>query len=172
MTITLNRTKIFVIGLVIIGLVLIFNRVDYIFGSDVTTGEVVQTKMYSSQKFHANGYSYNTYSSNDFSAPIIEFLVANKSITFEGTSNMDVETGDKVQVIYKISDPTKAQVYSFVGFWLTPLLYCIVPMMLLIAIVFSFLSPSQTVVLNFDKWGKNKKQNTSPTIENKPRINN
>ncbi len=104
---------------------LVLNRVDYMIGSETTTGNVIRIKKW--------------YSRGSYSAPVINFKTELYNVTFQGETNMDVEVGDKVKVIYKTEYPSDAEVFSFVGFWLAPLLYCLVPLMVLAAAVFTFL---------------------------------
>jgi hypothetical protein len=138
MTITLNRNKVFFIGLGIIFIFLLLNRIDYIIGSTTTTGKVQYVRHWTSR-------------SSRYTAPVIEFQTEDYEIKFQGETNMPLHAGETVNVIYKIKDPTNAEVYSFIGFWLSPLLYCILPLIFLVAITFSFLTHSDVFVVNIGK---------------------
>lgn len=138
MTITLNRNKVFFIGLGIIFVFLLLNRIDYIFGSTTTVGKVVSVKKWK-------------YRSSRFTAPMVKFQTETHEITFQGETNMNLQNGETVDVIYKINNPTNAEIYSFVGFWLSPLLYCILPLIFLVAITFSFLTRTDVFVVNIGK---------------------
>lgn len=138
MAIKLNRNKLFLIGLGIIFVFLLLNRIDYIFGSATTVGKVIYVKNW-------------TYRSSRFTAPMVQFQTETQEITFQGETNMNLKNGETVDVIYKTNNPTNAEVYSFVGFWLSPLLYCILPLIFLVAIIFSFLTDSDVFVVNIGK---------------------
>jgi hypothetical protein len=141
MIIELNRNKVFYIGLSVIALFLLLNRLEYYFKSDITSGQVIKIN--------------NPY--GRYSAPVIRFSTEKYVVTFEGVKNMDLKRGEQVKVIYNIKNPEEAEVYSFVGFVLTPLLYCIVPVILLFSAVFSFFSPTQMIAINSNKLFKNEK---------------
>jgi hypothetical protein len=138
MTIKLNRNKLFLIGVGIVFIYVLLNRVDYIFGSNITTGEIVRIRSWSGNR-------------SSYTAPIVKFSTETNEITFQGTTNMDASEGETVDVIYKANDPTNAEIYSFVGFWLSPLIYCILPLILLTAASFSFLTASDMLIFNIGK---------------------
>jgi len=145
--IKLNRKNIFIIGLVTIALFLFINRLDYIFNSNISSGQVIDIKTWFTRGKYGGSYS----------VPIIVFYTDTLKITFQGVTNMDLKIGESVDVIYKTSKPTDAKVYSFIGFWFLPVFYCIIPFMLLNAIVFSFLSVRDRITIDFNtffKWRK------------------
>lgn len=146
MTIKLNRNKVFLIGLCIIFVFLLLNRIDYIFGSSTTVGRVISVK-----EWETHNYSVNRFSNGQYFAPVVLFSIDSTEITFQATTNMDLKSGETVDVIYKTIDPANAEVYSFVGFWLSPLLYCTIPLILLIATTFSFLTRTDVFVVNIGK---------------------
>ncbi len=138
MTVELNRNKLFLIGVGIVFLYLLLNRVDYIFGSNTTKGEVVRIRSWTGRR-------------SSYTAPIVKFSTETDNITFQGTTNMDATVGEMVDVIYKVDDPTNAEIYSFIGFWLSPLIYCILPLILLTAAAFSFLTASDILIFTIGK---------------------
>lgn len=145
MILKLNRNKIFVIGISIILAFLLINRVYFISQSEITTGEVVRNKSWSSNVVSLRPYQ----GSGSYSAPVIQFKKDSLEISFQGPTNLEIQDGEHVQVIYKISDPTDAELYSFVGFWFSPLLYCIIPLLFLTAATFSFLNSSDIITIDF-----------------------
>ena len=134
MTIKLNRKKILFIGIGIIALYLFINRVEFIMGSEFTTGKVV-----------------SFYGNRSVSYPVVEFEIVDYIIRFTSEGNMDYYLGDEVPVIYKVNDPVNAEIYSFVGFWLTPIIFMFLPFILLISAVFSFLTKRQYFTVRFGK---------------------
>ncbi len=141
MAIKLNRNNIFLIGLFIIFIYLVLNRVDYIIGSNTTEGEVIKTRNHES---------------------IIKFQTDSKEITFHGTTIMTLEIGEKVRVIYKVENPKNAKIYRFSGFWFIPILYCLLPLMVLTAAAFSFLAPSNIIIISYEKRKLNVTKTTVP----------
>ena len=144
MTITLNRTKLYLIGIFIIAIYLLLNRATFIYKGNVTSGEVTNIKLWST-------YSVGLHSGGNYNAPIIQFATDSFTITFTGITYSDLNIGDKVKVIYNKDEPTKAYVYSFEGFWFTPLLYCLLPLLFLTAAAFSFLTKSERVNITLGK---------------------
>lgn len=139
----LNRIHILFIGLGIIVLYLFLNRFDFIWGSSTTTGKVIGFEKWVARTGRIS-----------FRAPIIQFSTDNEQLTFQGETDMDIKLGETVEVIYKPSNPTNAEVYTFAGFWLSPIIYCLIPLIILIAAAFSFLKPSDTITINFSKGKK------------------
>lgn len=152
MTFKLNRKNIFFIGLALTFVYLILNRLDYIFASQTTIGQVVEIQY-----------------EGGFSVPIINFSPSDTSVSFKGVANMNLGLGDIVSVVYKTNDPSNAEIYTFTGFWLTPLLYCLIPLMLLMAIVFSFLSKKQTFTIHIGKQIRLYKDNDTLAIKKSKR---
>jgi hypothetical protein len=139
MTFQLNRNRIFFTGFGVILLFLLINRLDHMIGTRITTGQVIGER-----KWHS--YSYREGTTN-YTAPLVRFSDGTSLFTFEGITNMEVKGGEKLSVIYKIDDPQQAGIYTFTGFWLSPLIYCLIPLLLLGAAVFSFLTASEYVII-------------------------
>ena len=83
-----------------------------------------------------------------FTAPVVQFVKGNKVVTFQGETNTSYHKGQSVTVIYNKENINTAKIYSFTGFWLTPLLFCLLPFLLLTAIVFSFFKQDAIIVAN------------------------
>jgi hypothetical protein len=143
----LRRHHVFHIGIITIGIYLFLFRSDYIFDGVKTEGEVVgMVKARGKQSY--------------YTVPVINFTKGDKVYRFKGVENMDVFVGEIVQVIYIEDEPSKAKVHTFLGFWFTPLIYAIFPLMLLAAAAYSFLSPSHVIFLDLKKlFGISKKGN-------------
>lgn len=142
MKISLNRNKILLIAIAIVFIFLIINRLNKIQKSSFTTGKVKGTEIIKSRRYNSEISRY----------AVIEFGFNGDTIQFGGEQNVDYELGEEVKVIYSNDNPEKAKVYSFAGFWLAPLLYCIIPIWLLAALVLSLLSKDDKVII---KIGKN-----------------
>ncbi len=141
MTVKLNRITILLIGISIVIIFLFLNRFDYIIGSTTTIGEVKYIKM----------WTQGTISRTHYTAPIISFNYGSKTITFQAETNMDLEKGEKVNVIYKNKNPQNARIYSFIGFWLAPILYSMIPLLFLTALILSFINKSDEILFSFNK---------------------
>lgn len=142
MIIKLTRIQVFCTSLAIMLLGLLIYKLSFIIGSETTTGEVVGIKSWSTRGRYGGTYT----------APIVKFDTKAYEITFQGETNMDIQYGDKVNVIYKTDDPTDAFIYSFVGFWLVSLIYCSIFYLLLIATaIFSYLKKDESLQINISK---------------------
>lgn len=114
---------------------MVLNRWEYIKGCRIVEGKVIGMQHHSS-----------------FSVPLIEYSVdSTMVIRFYGESNMNLSTQSKVKVIYKIDNPNEAVAYNFIGFWLAPLIYTLLPFIILVSLVFSFLTKRQHFIIRFGK---------------------
>ena len=157
MTVNLNRDKIFFIGVAIIILYLFLNRLDFIINSRFTNGQVVDTRYWSS----------GGRSGGSFSAPIIQFELDSFIYKFQGETNTNLENGLQVRVVYKKSDPSNARVYNFFGFWFVPALESALIVMLLGAVVYSFLSEFAIYKVTFGKQIKFEREWTATDSDQK-----
>ena len=145
MTLRLSRNQLFLAGTGIILFFIVLNRLVYISGSAITTGKVIGIQYGNSRSNYV--YSSNRYREGSYSFPVIQFNADSLRITFSGEHNVDLAAGETVSVIYKKKDPSQAKVYSFSGFWMAPLLYGLLPLLILAAVVFSFLEPKDHIQL-------------------------
>jgi hypothetical protein len=145
-TIRLNRNKIYLIGVVTILLFVIINRINFIIGSKFTIGQVIKTKSWSTRNWRG-GSSYYT-------APVVKFNDQHYEITFQGEGNEDLKPGEFVKVIYKSDDQSNAKIFNFIDFVLPPLLYSLIPFLLLSAATFSFIESTDFVEINLEKLYK------------------
>lgn len=156
MTITLTRQKLFFNGVSILLVYLFISRVNFIMGSEVTTG-VVTGK--SSSATVTRGIHTVT-----IVTPRVTFYAGSEKYVFYGEQDMPVMINQEVPVIYKKSNPAKARVYSLTGFWLPPLIWGIIPLMLFSAAIFSFMDPADNLIF---KFGKEKLPGTGSIVQYK-----
>lgn len=142
----LNRNKIFGIGVAIIALFITINRVDFLIGSSFAEGKVVKVRKWSGSR----GRSYF--------APIVSYSVGANSYTFQGETYSELNVGEEVSVVYK-NDLSVAEVFSFVGFVMTPLIYALLPLLILTAAIYSFIEKNETVAFSIKGITKNKPLN-------------
>lgn len=152
MNLTLSRKHIFLSGIVIILLFITINRISMMAGSATAAGKVVSIKTGSYQRSYV--YNGGYHSAGSYSAPVIQFETDNSTITFTGERNVELEYGAPVTVIYKKANPTDAWVYSFSGFWMAPLIYGLIPLLVLAAAVYSFLSKKDRLQIAIGKTMK------------------
>lgn len=121
---------------------LLIYKLSFIIGSETTTGEVVGIKSWSTRGRYPGTYT----------APVVKFNAEAYEVTFQGETNMGIQYGAKVNVIYKTDHPTDAFIYSFVGFWLVSLMYCsIFYLLLIVTAIFSYLKKDESLEINISK---------------------
>lgn len=155
--IKLNRKNLFVTGVIIILLYLILNRLDYMTGTAQTNGRIIGVR----------SWLLSAKEGEMYSAPMVRFATDSRLVTFAGESNLNYKEGEIVPVIYKTSNPEKAHINTFLGLWLTPLLYCIFPLILLTA-VYSFMNEKDRIIIHLEHfmfWRKKKKVTDSIFIK-------
>jgi hypothetical protein len=125
MTVKFSRPQLLLAGTALVIVFVCISRFDFIFNSKQTTGTVIRVR---------------TSGRGHYNSPLVLFETESSQITFSGEDNTFYELQEKVPVIYKVNDPTDAYIYTFVSFWLSPLLYCLFPIIILTALIFSFIS--------------------------------
>jgi hypothetical protein len=155
MKLRLNRTQIYISGIFVIFFYLILNRTLLILDSNITRGVVVNEIKW------GNGTAGET--EGFFTAPIVQFKAGKTKITFRAETNTDFHPGEVVEVLYKKNNINEATIYSFTAFWLSPLLYCLLPILIFTALIYSFLNPASIVVVDFvGMFKKTSKENEGP----------
>lgn len=146
MQIKLNRKQLFLISLGLVTLSILLFRIDYLIGGKFTSGEVIDIKIWTSGSSRYPG---------TYSAPIVRFNTDSAVITFQGETNVSASVGEKVSVIYQPNDSEKNLVFSFFGFWFTPILWHIIPYILLIGpAIFSFVKKDDQILIAFERRPK------------------
>ena len=137
MKLQLNSHKVFFIGVSIIIFFLFLNRLNFYYGSKTAVGTVVGLTKYTGSypKFY----------------PIISFEENGFEFRVEGIKDLDVTYNDKVEMIYQPSDPSGAVVNSFYGFWFYPILFCIIPFMVWVSFVYSYITPKEFLYIKVGK---------------------
>ncbi|MDD4150669.1 MAG: hypothetical protein PHE33_11660 [Bacteroidales bacterium] len=139
MKLKINRTGLLLSGFVIIIVFFFLNRINDINKSEFSSGIVIGVKEWSNKMFP-----------EDFEeAPIVQFFYNNQEIIFVAQRNVKYENGEKVKVIFKQSSPDTAKIYSFVGYWLVPIILCLVPLILFSALVLTFIGKLDFMVFSF-----------------------
>ncbi|MFL5765361.1 MAG: hypothetical protein ACJ77K_15560 [Bacteroidia bacterium] len=87
--------------------------------------------------------------------PIVEYTRksryngADTVYQFAGTADTKYDEGETVPVLLIGKDPNFPMLYSFGSFWLFPLVYYILPLLLWSAFCFSFIGKKETVLVSF-----------------------
>jgi hypothetical protein len=138
MTINLHRLPLLILTIILSTLFLLTNRLDKIRRSTFATGKVMGTKT-----------TYNKKKGGDYKFHrLITFKAGSDSYSFYGGDYIGASKGESVRVIYETDNPQHASVYNFDLFWLIPILYGTIPIVVVCILVFSFMSRWDKFVIN------------------------
>ena len=137
MNLKLNNHKVFLIGVGLIILFMLLNRLQFYVGSETAKGTIVGFTKYSGR--------YPKY------YPLISFEVSGIEYRVKGLKDLDVNTGDSVEVIYQPSDPAGAVVNNFQGFWIYPILFCFIPLIFWVSFVYAYITPKESLFISVGK---------------------
>lgn len=139
MNLKLNSHKVFFIGLAIILFFMLLNRFQFYSGSQTAKGTVVGFTKYAGRfkKF----------------CPLISFEADGITYQVEGGKDLNVTYNDTLEMIYQPSDPSGAVVNTFYGFWLYPIMFCLIPFMFWVSFVYSYITPKESLYIEIGKNG-------------------
>ncbi len=128
MVIILSKSKFTILGLILVFLIPVCNRIYYILKSSRTIGNVTEIVVY-------QGYNGNS----NYGAKIDFYTNDSMLIKFEAI-DIVFKSGVTVPVIYRNDNPEDAIIYTFLGFWFVPFLWwSLVPFLFLCAFNLAFL---------------------------------
>jgi hypothetical protein len=92
--------------------------------------------------------------------PVIEFEKDGMVYQFKGPEGTAFEVNEKLPVLLKDNDPGNPKVYTFAMFWLYPMFYALLPLILWSAFALSYVGKHEVVRINikypfFKKTDKN-----------------
>jgi len=138
MVIKIARSHIWYVSIFLVLLFLVINRLNNVYKSHITDGVVIGHKIWENE----------TFPEDTEIAPIVEFYTEDTRITFTSQRNLNYEINDKVNVIYKEKNPHNANIYSFYGFWLEPLILSFIPITIISALIFAFISKKDIIEIS------------------------
>jgi hypothetical protein len=138
MTINLHRLPLLILTIAITALFVLVNRVGSLARSSFTTGEVTGIKITHNEK-RGGDYKYHAR---------IVFTVDSKEFSFYGGDFTERGKGESVEIIYETDNPQNASVYNFKIFWLIPILYGVIPIVVVCVLAFSFMGRWDKFVLS------------------------
>lgn len=137
MMISIRRAPIYIFGIIIILLCCYYSRITFYLKGKTTWGNVIRI---------AIAYSTPRYS---YPASVVKFTVDNYDYTFLAETSVNYPKNKVVRVIYDPTNPTEAKALTFLGYWFTPCLYSLLPIVILTSALFSFMSPDQAIKIGF-----------------------
>lgn len=121
------RIAIFTAGILLIAGIFYLIRIQSIRGATFTEGIVTRNLIH--------GINQREFGSTMRAE--IKYFAGDSIVTFPGPEGQIMQVGEIVPVVYHENDKVSAQVYTFDGFWLHGLIWCILPLILWVALCFS-----------------------------------
>ena len=140
--IKLSRVSCFIAGIVILLLVYTGERMRFVAGSSKITAKFVF-------------YIDENVNQEQVSFPIIEYVQKSKYTQtdtvyqFRAKENTTYQEGEEVPVLLINKDPDNPKLYTVGSFWLFPLVYYVLPVLLWVAFCFSFIGKKEKIAVNF-----------------------
>lgn len=93
--------------------------------------------------------------------PIIEFKYKDSIHIFKGRESSAFKLNESVPVLIQHKDPQQPLLYTFESFWLYPLFYSLLPIILWAAFSLSYIAKNEIVLINLKyPFFKKEKKNT------------
>lgn len=134
--IKLSKIQCLFFGLALILLGYSINRLRHIIGSEKVTGKFVF-------------YIDETVNQENMSFPIIEYVMPDSVYQFRAKENTHYEPGETVSVLLENKDPDHPLLYTVGSFWLFPLVYLILPVLLWVSFILSYINKNEIVKISF-----------------------
>jgi hypothetical protein len=134
--ILLNKIQCFLFGIAIIFLFYFLNRAKIIVASEKVAGTFV---FYVEDNDTTEGKLYY---------PIIEFTYRDSSYRFKGREGSFYELNQKIPVLLKNNDPDKPVIFTLESFWLYPLFYILLPIIIWAAFSLSYVTKREIVEID------------------------
>jgi hypothetical protein len=132
----LNRTQCYLLGLGIIFLFYFLNRSKFIIGSEKVQGTFV---------FYV--VDIDTVEGK-LIYPVIEYEVKDSVYRFQGKEGTAYRLNEKLPVLLQEGDPDKPLLYTIGSFWLYPLFYTLLPVLIWSAFALSYVNRNEKVLIN------------------------
>jgi hypothetical protein len=133
-----SRTKFLITGFILIFGVYTANRFSHIIGSDKIEG----TYVFDIEEERPEGKVV---------VPIIEYQIKDSVYQFRAQEGTSYETGQKVNILLQGKDHDQPLLYTVGSFWIFPLVYFILPIILWTAFALSYLGKNEGLQISFRK---------------------
>jgi hypothetical protein len=131
--IRLNRIQCFLFGIAIILLFYFLNRSKIIIGSEKAVGTFI---------FYVED---NDSTEGKLFYPVIEFRYRDSVFRFNGREGSSFDLNQKVPVLLEHGNPEKPILFTIESFWLYPLFYWILPVLVWAAFSLSYVTKNELV---------------------------
>jgi hypothetical protein len=148
----INKIQCLLLGLGVIFLFYFLNRLNHILSSEKVNGTMV---FYVEDNDSLEGKLFY---------PVIEFKYKDSLYRFQGAEGSSYEINESIPVLLKQDDPERPLLFTLQSFWLYPLFYVILPVMLWAAFSLSYVNKNEVVEINL-KYPFFKKKKKSGELE-------
>lgn len=159
MKLKISRKILLLSGFIIIALYFSLNRINDISKSEFSCGTIIGVKEWRNKIFPEDSEE----------APIVQFFYKNEEIIFDAKRNIKYENGEEVKVIFRKKTPNNAKIYSFTGYWLEPIIICLLPTILYSALILSLIGKTDFIIFSFKEFNIYKKSDKKNTLSSKPK---
>jgi hypothetical protein len=142
----MNRIACLLTGIAIIAVVYLAIKFKQLSDTAFTKGVVTHVVT-----THGINLTTSPLGGGTYDRAIVMYIIGDYEYRFKAPANLDYKKDDSVRVIYKISDPGDAAVYTFFGFWFNGILFCIIPIVPLLAVVFGFIGSDEKLMVSSQK---------------------
>ncbi len=141
MKIRISRGNLLLLSILLIITFYLINRFEKIRKSNFTTGKIIELEIISDKETKEVLQTI----------PLIKYEIDGKEYKIKGNSTLDAEKDSYIKIIYNPKHPEDGIVYNFAEFWLPALIYCIVPLMILFAVILGMIDPKGCLVIKTNK---------------------
>lgn len=144
-------------GFIIVALYFSLNRINDISKSEFSYGTIIGVKEWRNKIFPEDSEE----------ASIVQFFYENQEIIFDAKRNIKYENGKEVKVIFRKKTPNNAKIFSFTGYWLEPIIICLVPIILYSALILSLIGKFDFIIFSFKEFKFYKKSDKKHALPSK-----
>jgi hypothetical protein len=136
MKVVLNRPQMLVVGLLVLGIFILTNRLLFLEGTGETIGVATHKMVF-----------------GEFDQ-VMEYKVNGQFYYIPWNSDRGVEERDILPIRYKLDDPSDACIFTLWGFWMVPFFYSLGIIIVWVSYVYSYYSPREGLFIHLKLKGK------------------
>jgi len=153
----LSKLKLLLLGLGFIFLLYLLNRLSLIITSEKVQGTFV---------FYIDeAGDVKTPQSDNLFFPIIEYRMKDSVYQFRGRENSIYSPHEKVEILLEGKDPDRPLLYNLSSFWLFPLFYWILPVIVWAAFSLSYINENERLCIDLKYPFFRKQKKSTPISE-------
>ena len=140
MKVLLNRPQMLVVGLLVLGVFILINRLLFL----ERTGETMGVATHRNKLGEVE--------------QIMEYKVNEKLYYILWNSDRGVKEGHVLPIRYKLDNPSDARIFTLWGFWMVPVFYSLGIIIVWVSYIYSYYSPSEGLLFHMNLKGKSEEE--------------